>query len=284
MASQMPAAIFDATSIDIAAQKYTFRATGQIMQFDGFLKIYPLQFTEVTLPELSAKDNLDLIKLNPEQHFTEPPPRYTEASLIKILEKNGIGRPSTYAPTISTIQERGYVEKNEKRRLAPTEIGCTVNDLLVEHFPKIVDAEFTAKMEEELDDIAEGKIAWQPVIREFYEPFSKNLAEKYTEVKRHEVEETTEEVCEKCGRPMAVKLSRFGKFLACTGYPECKNAKPLKQEPETIGIKCPKCGEGEVVVKTTRRRRRFFGCSRYPACDYANWKDPRQPDTAGSEK
>ncbi len=258
---------------------YTFRATGQVMKFDGFLKIYPTKFAEITLPELSPKEKLDLKELKPEQHFTEPPPRYNEASLVKILEKNGIGRPSTYAPTISTIQDRGYVERYERRHLKPTEIGFVVNDMLVEHFPEIVDIQFTAKMEEELDEIAEGKIEWQPVIREFYEPFAKHLAEKYEEVKKHEVTETTEEICEKCGKPMMIKLGRFGKFLACSGFPECKNAKAIKKEQELIGMKCPKCSVGDIIVKRTRRGKIFFGCSRYPECDFASWSDPRQEKT-----
>lgn len=281
MATQMPSTIFDATTVDINASKranpkYTFRSTGQVIKFDGFLRIYPLKLTEIELPTLEPEEKLDLKELKPNQHFTEPPPRYTEATLIKTLEKYGIGRPSTYAPIISTIQERGYVEKYERRTLKPTETGFLVNNLLVQHFPEIVDVQFTAKMEEELDEIAEGKIKWQNVIREFYEPFNKHLEEKYQTVKKHEIEETTEEICDKCGKPMTVKLSRFGKFLACSGFPECKNTKSLKVEPVTIDMKCPKCPEGEVIIKYTRRKKIFFGCSRYPACDYASWTDPRK--------
>lgn len=276
VATQMQPAIFDATSVDVGAKNYTFRATGQAMKFDGFLKIYPIKLAEVTIPELTPQEKLELQELKPLQHFTEPPPRYNEASLVKILEKYGIGRPSTYAPTISTIQDRGYVERFERRYLKPTETGFVVNDMLVEHFPEIVDVQFTAKMEEELDEIAEGKMEWQPVIREFYEPFAKHLAEKYEEVEKHKVEEATEEVCEKCGRPMVIKLGRFGKFLACSGFPECKNAKAIKVEPEKIDMKCPKCGEGDIVIRRTRRGRIFFGCSRYPECDYASWTDPRK--------
>lgn len=277
IATQMPPAIFDATSADIAAKNYTFRATGQIMKFDGFLKIFPVKFAEVTLPDLEPKEKLALHEIAPNQHFTQAPPRFTEASLVKTLEKHGIGRPSTYAPTISTIQDRGYVERYERKYLKPTETGFLVNDLLVEHFPQVVDISFTAKMEEELDSIAEGKIKWQPVIREFYEPFSKNLEEKYEVVEKHEVAETTDEVCEKCGKPMVIKLGRFGKFLACSGFPECKNAKAIKKVVELIGMKCPKCIEGDIIVKRTRRGKIFFGCSRYPACDYASWTDPRKP-------
>lgn len=286
IATQMSAAVFDNTGVDIAAlprttkpvhAHYVFRATGQIMKFDGFLRVYPMKFAEVDIPELKPHEKLILEELTTLQHFTEPPPRFTEASLIKILEKYGIGRPSTYAPTISTIQDRKYVEKDERRRLAPTEIGVVVCDLLVEHFPEIIDIQFTAKMEEELDEIAEGKMEWQPVIKEFYTPFAAHLEEKYKEVKKHEIEDTTEEVCEKCGRPMVVKLGRFGKFLACSGFPECKTTKTLKQTPQTIGMKCPKCATGDIIVKHTRKRRIFYGCSRYPECDYASWTDPRNP-------
>ncbi len=281
VATQMPEAIFDMTAVDIAAatkdKTHTFRATGQIMKFDGFLKVYPLKFTEMALPDLKPQDKLELMELKPLQHFTEPPPRYSEATLIKTLEKYGIGRPSTYAPIISTVQDRGYVERIERRLLKPTETGVLVNDLLVEHFPEIVDIQFTARMEDELDEIAEGKIGWQPVVREFYDPFARRLTEKYTTVKKHAVAETTEEVCEKCGKPMVVRLGRFGKFLACSGFPECKTTKTLKNSvPETIGMKCPKCKEGDVIVRWTRRKKIFFGCSRYPACDYASWTDPRK--------
>ncbi len=286
VATQMADALFDATSVDIAATprtaaanapSYLFRATGQTMKFDGFLKLYPTKFTEITLPDLAEHDPLTPVTLSPLQHFTEPPPRYTEASLIKLLEQNGIGRPSTYAPTIATIQDRHYVERDERRRLIPTETGYTVNDMLVEHFPQIVDSQFTAKMEEEFDEIAEGTISWQPVIREFYEPFAALLETKYEHVEKQDTDETTDEMCEKCGKPMIIKRGRFGKFLACSGFPECKNAKAIKKDPETIGMKCPVCTEGEVIKKFTRRKRMFYGCSRYPACDFASWKDPRAP-------
>ncbi|OGF86418.1 DNA topoisomerase I, partial [Candidatus Giovannonibacteria bacterium RIFCSPLOWO2_02_44_8] len=193
VASQMPQAVFDSTSIDIKAGEYTFRANGQTMKFDGFLKIYPIKFSEAVLPELSQGEKLNLEKLNPTQHFTEPPPRYTEASLIKILEKNGIGRPSTYAPIISTIQSRNYVQRDDKKRLAPTEVGFLVNDMLVENFPEVVDIQFTAKMEEELDEVAAGGIQWKNVIKDFYEPFSKHLSDKYESVEKRDFQETTDE-------------------------------------------------------------------------------------------
>lgn len=277
IATQMPSAIFDATTVDVAATSYIFRATGQIMKFDGFLKVYPMKFSELTLPELAPQEKLELVELKPHQHFTEPPPRFTEASLVKTLEKHGIGRPSTYAPIISTVQDRGYVERHERKFLKPTEVGFIVNDMLVEHFPEVVDVQFTAKMEEELDEIARGEKEWKPVIREFYEPFSKHLSEKYEEVEKHAVAETTQEICEKCGKPMVVRLGRFGKFIACSGFPECKNTKTIKTEPETIGMKCPKCSGGEIIIRRTRRGKIFYGCSRYPQCDYASWTDPRLP-------
>ncbi|MBU2109929.1 type I DNA topoisomerase [Patescibacteria group bacterium] len=279
IACQMKEAVFDSTTVDIEAKNYGFRATGQVLKFEGWLKVYPSAFSENDLPELKEKEELKLIKLAPNQHFTEPPPRYTEASLVKTLEEYGIGRPSTYAPTISTIQTRNYVAKNEHRKFCPTETGIMVNDLLVKHFPKIVDVGFTAKMEEDLDEIAEGKKKWVPVIKEFYEPFHKNLEEKYEQVEKQNHDEETEEVCEKCGKPMVIKHGRFGKFMACSGFPECRNTKNIKQEPETIGMKCPKCPpeadkQGEVIIKKTKKGRIFYGCSKYPACDFASWKNP----------
>jgi len=278
MATQMPQAIFDHTTIDVRAnENYMFRSTGQTMKFEGFLKVYSLKISEAELPNVAPKEALDLRELLPLQHFTEPPARFSEATLVKILEQHGIGRPSTYAPIISTIQDRGYVEKFERRYLKPTETGFLVNDILVEHFPQIVDIEFTAKMERQFDDIAEGKTKWQPVIREFYEPFEKTLKEKYEEVKKHEITETTDEVCELCGKPMVVKLGRFGKFLACSGFPDCKKTKAIKQEPKTIGMKCPTCIEGDVIIRFTKRKKLFYGCSRYPKCDFASWTDPRIP-------
>ena len=290
IASQMPQALFDTTSIDIEGTpekktgSYTFRATGQIMKFDGFLKIYPTKFTETTLPVLEQNEELLCKGIKPIQHFTEPPPRFTEASLVKALEENGIGRPSTYAPIISTIQSRGYVERYERRYLKPRETGLLVNDMLVEHFPEVVDIQFTARMEEELDEIAEGSKEWQPVIREFYEPFAKHLAEKYESVEKKNMIEETDEICEKCGKRMVIRQGRFGKFLACSGFPDCKNTKTIKTAPETIDMKCPKCIEGDVIIRRTKRGRIFFGCSRYPACDYASWTDPRKPPEGKQKK
>ncbi|MBI2024175.1 type I DNA topoisomerase [Candidatus Giovannonibacteria bacterium] len=272
IASQMPQAIFNSVSADIKAGDYTFRASGQTMKFDGYLKVYPSKIIESTLPDIAPDEKLSLQNLTPFQHFTEPPPRYTEASLVKILEKNGIGRPSTYAPIISTIQERGYVQRDDKKRLAPSEVGFLVNDMLVENFPEIVDMQFTAKMEEELDEIASGNSEWKNVIKNFYVPFEKNLNEKYESVEKREFQEQTNEVCEKCGKPMVIKRGRFGRFMACSGFPDCKSTKPLP--PVSLNIKCPKCMEGEIVERSTKRGKAFYGCSLWPKCDFASWLRP----------
>ncbi|MFY9493372.1 MAG: type I DNA topoisomerase [Minisyncoccia bacterium] len=275
MASQMAPAVFDATTVDVAAgPAHTFRANGLIKKFDGFTKVYSLKTEETILPELKTNEPLDLIELKPDQHFTEPPARYSEASLVKALEQHGIGRPSTYAPTLSTIQARGYVERDEQKKFKPSEMGLIVNDLLVEHFPKIVDINFTAQMEEKLDDIAENKIEWVPVIREFYGPFEANLKEKMDELKKTDFkrDEPTDKICPECGKPIVIKLGRFGKFYACTGFPECKHTEKIV---EKIDMKCPKCVEGDVIVKRTRRQKTFYGCSRYPTCDYASWQNPK---------
>lgn len=277
IASQLPQAIFDSTRIEITAKNplnsvfYILNSTGNILRFDGFLKIWAQKVAEKELPELKENEILKLKEIKPEQHFTEPPGRYNEASLIKTLEEYGIGRPSTYAPIISVIQERNYVQKNAERRFEPTEIGELVNKVLTEHFPKIVDIKFTAKMEEELDEIAQGQKKWPLVIKEFYEPFAENLEQKYQEVEKQKpVGEKTEEVCEKCGQPMVIKFGRFGRFLACSGFPDCKNAKPLTLGP------CPKCQTGKIVARKTKKGRFFYGCNRYPECDYATWKLPEK--------
>ena len=277
IACQMTPAIFNSTSIDIGTSKskknhiYGFKANGNTMKFDGFLKVWPTQTEDKILPELKKNETLELIKLIPSQHFTQPPAPYTEATLIKTLEEDGIGRPSTYAPTLDTIQKRGYVVRKIKY-LHPTEIGILVNDLLVENFPQIVDIEFTAKMEEEFDKIAEGETKWVPMIRNFYVPFAKNLEEKYGSIDKKELtEEKTDQVCEKCGSPMIIKTGRFGKFMACSNFPKCRNAKPIKSD---IGIKCPKCKTGDVVERKTRRGKFFYGCSNYPKCDFALWDRP----------
>jgi len=285
LATQMKEAEIDAAIVDVLAlgkeKKYIFRANGSTIKFDGFLKIYNSDNqTENLLPDLKKGEELFLESLIDKQHFTEPPGRYTEASLIKKLEELGIGRPSTYAPTISTIEDRGYIEKVE-RKLLPKDIAYVVNDLLVKHFPQIVDFAFTAKMEDELDEIAGGRIKWVPVIKEFYEPFKENLNQKYDEVKKNDlINETTDEVCEKCGKSMILKIGRYGKFLACSGYPKCKNIKNIKKEnvddqksasansqksePVMTDQKCEKCGSPMLIREG--RFGKFFACSNYPKC------------------
>lgn len=272
LATQMAEARLDLTTIEVANADgtiYTFRATGSVITFKGYLALYSDVYKENMLPSCSAGESLACLAITPNQHFTEPPPRYTEASLVKALEEEGIGRPSTYAPTMSTIQDRGYVEKREKQ-FVPTEIGFLVNDVLVEHFPNIVDLKFTARMEDDLDAIANGAKEWVPILREFYLPFKANLKEKEISVTKKELtEEATKEVCEKCGKPMVIKMGRFGRFLACTGYPECKNTKQIgsdgkPQAPETTDEVCDKCGK-PMVIKHGRFGK-FLGCSGYPDC------------------
>ncbi|MDF1498026.1 MAG: type I DNA topoisomerase [Patescibacteria group bacterium] len=269
LASQMASAITDSTTVDILTDnKYTLRANGSTIKFEGFLKVYPTKSEEIILPELSKKETLNLLKIINEQHSTQPPARFNEASLIKILEELGIGRPSTYAPTISTIQDRGYVEKIEKR-LHPQEIGILVNKLLVQHFPETVDVKFTAKMESDLDEVAENKKNWVKILNDFYKPFNKNLMEKDKEIDKKELtEEKTDEKCEKCGSPMIIKLGRFGKFMACTNYPDCKTTKQLGEEKELneefSDEKCEKCGKPMAVKRG--RFGTFLGCTGYPDC------------------
>jgi DNA topoisomerase-1 len=285
IASQMRNAIFDSTGVDIDAgpaegeKPYRFRATGSVIKFQGFLAVYREgrdddeqdEIDKDALPELQAGETLDLLKLIPEQHFTQPPPRFTEATLVKALEENGIGRPSTYAPTIATLLARNYVT-SEQKRLMPTELGYVVNDILVEHFPQIVDIGFTSEMEEELDEIASGERKWVPVIRDFYGPFSASVGRAEQTMERVKVrDEPTDEVCEQCGRPMVIKLGKFGRFMACSGFPECRNAKPLLTK---IGVPCPTCGVGDIVERRTKKGRVFYGCSRFPECDFSAWSRP----------
>jgi DNA topoisomerase-1 len=272
VASQMAQAQFDLTATDILAKNYTFRANGQVLKFEGFLKVYPIKFANNELPVLKKDEILDFVKLENFQHFTEPPARYNEASLIKMLEENGIGRPSTYAPIISTIQTRNYIEKDESKRFIPTEIGTVVNDILVKNFPEIVDIKFTAKMEEEFDEIAKDKKEWVPMIRDFYSPFEKNLDEKYKEVsKKQFTEKPTDEKCPECGSPLLIRLGRYGEFFACSNFPKCKFTRSMKENK--LDVKCPKCG-GEIVVKRTKRKKIFYGCKNWPKCDFASWDKP----------
>ncbi|HCX27963.1 MAG TPA: type I DNA topoisomerase [Candidatus Portnoybacteria bacterium] len=272
LACQMASAVLSTTAVDISAKHYLFRATGSQIKFDGFLKIYNGKTQEIILPPLTKDELLELLKLNPNQHFTQPPARFSEAALIKALEELGIGRPSTYAPTISTILDRNYVQKNPEKKFMPTDIGCQVNDLLVEHFPEIVDWQFTANMEEQLDKIAEGKLAWVPVIREFYVPFSEHLAQKYQDVAKQKPEpEMTDKICPQCQAPLLIRTSRFGKFYACSKFPACRYTENIAQE---LGVGCPKCFEGQIIAKRTKRGKIFYACSRYPKCDFALWNKP----------
>jgi DNA topoisomerase-1 len=276
VASQMSAAIFDQTVVEVGANEYGFRVTGTVMRFPGFTRVYEEASEEtaagkgrVRLPELIAGEPLECRKLEPKQHFTEPPPRYTEAALVKALEDNGIGRPSTYSTIVETIQARGYVQQRE-RRFAPTEIGMAVNDLLVEHFPKIVNLDFTAAMEGDLDRVAEGHEDWVGLLRRFYGPFASDLEAAEKKLPRLELrDEPTDEICPNCGRPMVIKTGRFGRFISCTGYPECKTTKPIVKE---TGATCPKCG-GAVVERRSKKGRIFYGCATYPKCDFISW-DP----------
>lgn len=275
IASQMNPAILDSVSIDIQAEKsnntHIFRANGSTIKFDGFLKVYPIKLQENILPPLTKDELLKLIKLISSQHFTLPPARYNDASLIKTLEECGIGRPSTYAPTISVIQDRGYVKKDEQKRFIPAEIGCIVIDLLKENFSQIVDIDFTARIEEELDKIADGEQDWQTVIKDFYEPFHSNLLKKYDEVEKKNFDKPTDKKCPKCGSPMIIKLGRFGEFYACSAFPECKHAAPIIK---STGVKCPECQKGDIIERKTRRGKTFYSCSRYPKCKFALWDKP----------
>ncbi len=275
VASQMSPAVFNSTSVKIGAKSkndYILNANGSVLKFDGFLRVYKTNFDENVLPVVKEEEILSLKKIKPEQHFTAPPPRYTEATLIKEMEKHGVGRPSTYAPTLSTISERNYVEKTDKKQLKPTEIGCVVSDLLAQHFPNIVDFKFTAKMEEDLDIIAKGEKDWQKVMKDFYDDFAKNLAKKQLEIKKGNImQEKTDKKCNKCGSDMEVKFGKFGKFIACTNFPDCKNTQPLEDDKEKSGekepdkeIKCDKCGK-EMTVKKSKFGE-FYGCSGYPDC------------------
>jgi DNA topoisomerase-1 len=294
VASQMENAAFDTTAVDVAAavpsgegagDTYLLRATGSVLRFAGYLKVLADADEDEDsrrrlLPELVRDEPLERERVTPEQHFTQPPARYSEATLIKALEEEGIGRPSTYAPILSTVQDRGYVQKAEKV-LRPTELGTIVNDLLVEHFPDVVDVGFTAQIEEHLDQVAEGQTDWVPVVREFYDPFAQTLEKAASLMERVEIaDEPSDEVCDLCARPMVIKLGRFGKFLACSGFPECRNTRTLLNK---IGVECPRCG-GDLIERKTRTGRTFYGCGTYPACDFSSWQRPvpeRCPDCNG---
>ena len=277
MASQMASAIYNTMSVTIDANDYTFKANGQSLKFKGFMTLYVegeenKEEDKTMLPELEENQEVKKIKINPKQSFTEPPPRYTEASLVKALEEKGIGRPSTYSPTITTILERHYIEK-EQKQLIPTELGKVVNKLLIENFTDVINVEFTAKIENEFDEIADGKEQWKKMIREFYGPFEKELEKVEKDLEHVELKEEVSDIpCEKCGRMMVYKYGRYGKFLACPGYPECKNTKPIV---ETIDVPCPSCG-GKVIVKKSKKGRKFYVCENNPeSCKYISWNKPK---------
>ena len=281
LASQMAAAVYNTTSVDIEAGKYMFRTNGSKLKFNGFMALYVegtddnLEEKDVILPDLKIGAEVKLKELIPSQHFTEPPARYTEASLVKMLEEKGIGRPSTYAPTITTILERRYVEK-EKKILYPTELGIIVDKLLKDNFKDIVNVEFTAQMEEKLDDVAEGKVKWKAILEDFYPPFEKNLKEVEEKIGKVEIkDEETDIPCEKCGRMMVIKMGRFGKFLACPGFPECRNVKSIIEKLDKV--KCPKCG-GDILIKKSKRGKKYYICEHNDGekghCDFIAWNGP----------
>ena len=287
MASQMKSAIYDTMAVTIKANEYDFKANGQNLKFKGFMTLYvegtdeKVEEEKGMLPPLQENQEVKLKKIEPKQSFTEPPARYTEASLVKALEENGIGRPSTYSPTITTILARRYIEKIQKQ-LHPTELGKVVNKLLTEYFSDVINVEFTAKIENEFDEIAEGKEEWKKMIREFYGPFEEEIEKVEKELEHVKLEDEVSDVkCEKCGRMMVYKYGRYGKFLACPGYPECKNAKPII---ETIDVPCPKCG-GVVQVRKTKRKRNYYICEHNPeSCDYISWNKPKEGEKWNPEE
>ncbi len=277
LASQMKAALYMTSTVEITAGKYLFALSGSILIFDGFLKIYKEEGKEKLniIPAMEPGEILALLKLIPSQHFTRPPARYSESSLVKALEEKGIGRPSTYAPIVHTLIMRNYIRR-EKGYLACTELGMKVNDILVEYFPNIINITFTATMEEELDKVEEGSMKWVQVLKDFYVPFQKKLAYAQKNLKKEIIQ--TDQNCEQCGRPMVIKWSRTGKFLSCSGFPECRNAKSISS-----GVKCPNEGcDGELIQRRSRRGMRFYGCSKYPECTFLSKTLPKE-DTAAEE-
>ena len=291
IASQMASSIYDTVSVNIDANSYNFKANGQTLKFKGFMAVYvetldveaKEEFTKI--PELVVGEEVIKKNIDAKQSFTEPPARYTEASIVKTLEEKGIGRPSTYAPTITTILTRRYIEKIQKQ-LAPTDLGRVVNNLLIQNFQDVINVEFTAQMEEEFDKIAEGKENWKKVIKEFYTPFEKVVEKVEKELEHVKLEyEVSDTPCEKCGRMMVIKYGKYGKFLACPGYPECQNAKPII---ETIDVPCPKCG-ATVQIRKTKKKRNYYICENNPSsCDYISWNKPKPgeqfiPDDAAEE-
>lgn len=271
VASQMEDSVFDVLNVDCKIGNALFRATGSVMKFDGYTKIY--NFTEredKILPPIKESDQLEVNQFMPSQHFTQPPARFTEASLVKTLEELGIGRPSTYAPTITTVLNRGYVEK-QGTSLHPTELGMIVTDILNINFQKFIDVDFTVQMESKLDEIEEGDIRWKSVVGEFYEPLKEAIEEANEKIEKINMDEETDEICELCGSNMVIKYGRFGKFMACKNYPDCKNTKPLVNK---VGVKCPKCKEGDIILRKSKKGKAFYGCSNYPECDFISWYKP----------
>lgn len=277
LASQMASAVMDTMSVDIINGDVTFRANGSKVKFPGFMKVYvegsddQLDEKEKMLPSLEKGDEVLSEEMKEKQHFTQPPPRYTEARLVKTLEELGIGRPSTYAPTLDTIQKRNYVALDNKR-FVPTELGEIVLELMMEFFPEILDVEFTANMENNLDEIEEGKVEWVQIIDDFYLGFEKSLQKAESEMQEVEIkDEYAGEDCEECGNPMVFKMGRYGKFMACSNFPDCRNTKPIVKQ---IGVKCPKCQEGNIIERKSKKRRIFYGCDRFPECDFLSWDKP----------
>ncbi|AGB40618.1 DNA topoisomerase I, bacterial [Halobacteroides halobius DSM 5150] len=273
VASQMKPAVYKTLRVNIKGEKYWLRANGSQQVFPGFLKVdtSKQQKKDKELPSLEEGAKIDIVELLPDQHFTKPPARYSEAKLVKTLEKKGIGRPSTYAAIVGTIEKRGYVTK-ENKRFKPTELGEIVNGLLVEHFPNVTNVKFTAQLEADLDRIEAGKNDWIEVLKSFYSPFSDRLEEAKENMEQVQLEEKeTDVICEKCGNNMVIKHGRYGKFLACPGFPDCKNTKPLLDK---VGVKCPECKDGDVVKRKSKKGRTFYGCSNYPDCEFMTWHQP----------
>lgn len=277
LASQMAQAVMDTMSVDLQNGNVVFRATGSKIKFPGFMKLYvegsddQVEEGNKMLPDLHEGDEVFKKDIEPKQHFTQPPPRYTEARLVKTLEELGIGRPSTYAPTLDTIQKRGYVALDNKR-FVPTELGEICNELMLEFFPDILDAEFTAKMEQDLDNIEDGKVQWVEIIDHFYQDFEKHLEKAEKEMQSVEIkDEPAGEDCELCSSPMVFKMGRFGKFMACSNFPDCRNTKAIVKE---IGVTCPKCKEGQIIERKSKKKRLFYGCNRFPECEFISWDKP----------
>lgn len=272
LASEMTPAVYDTVRVDIVQNGVIFRTTGSKLKFTGFTKVYDNQQEKnVDLPDLEEGDKVKMTKSDNKQHFTLPPARYTEASLVHALEENGVGRPSTYAPTIDTIQRRYYV-KLDGRSIVPTELGEIVDGLIESFFPDITDVDYTARLENELDEVEDGKKDWVHVVDEYYQPFKKELNKADSEIEKVQIkDEPAGFNCDICGAPMVIKMGRYGKFYACSRFPDCRNTKPIIKE---IGVVCPKCGKGQVVEKKSRRNRKFYGCSRYPECDFVSWDKP----------